>query len=80
MAVIYLGLRAVDQSAWSLNALAAAVSCLVIARPLAVVDPGLVLSVGATAAIIVLATRVGRTRRAASGGARRWRGGGVAGD
>ena len=70
MAVIYLGLRAFDQSAWSLNALAAAVRCLVIARPLAVVDPGLVLSAGATAAIVVLATR----RRAApdrqAGGAR----------
>ncbi len=63
MAVIYLGLRVVDQSAWSLNALAAAVVCLVLARPLAVVDPGLVLSVGATAAIIVLATRVAIDRR-----------------
>jgi competence protein ComEC len=63
MAVIYLGLRVVDQSAWSLNALAAAVVCLVLARPLAVVDPGLVLSVGATAAIIVLATRVATDRR-----------------
>ena len=60
MAVIYLGLRAFDQSAWSLNALAAAVVCLVTVRPLSVVDPGLVLSVGATAAIIVLAARGGR--------------------
>jgi competence protein ComEC len=59
MAVIYLGLRALDQSAWSLNALASAVVVLVVARPLAVVDPGLVLSVGATAAIIVLAGRSG---------------------
>lgn len=58
MAVVYLGLRTCDQSAWSLNALAAAVLCLVVARPLAVVDPGFVLSVGATAAIIVLASRV----------------------
>lgn len=58
MAVVYLGLRTCDQSAWSLNALAAAVLCLVVARPLAVVDPGFVLSVGATAAIIVLTSRV----------------------
>ncbi len=63
MAVIYLGLRALDQSAWSLNALAAAVVGLVVARPLAVVDPGFVLSVGATAAIIVIAARVGSDRR-----------------
>ena len=63
MAVIYLGLRAFDQSAWSLNALAAAVVCLVAVRPLSVVDPGLVLSVGATAAIIVLAARVGERQR-----------------
>ena len=63
MAVIYLGLRVVDQSAWSLNALAAAVVWLVLARPLAMVDPGFVLSVGATAAIIVLATRVGTPSR-----------------
>jgi competence protein ComEC len=65
MAVIYLGLRTLDQSAWSLNALAAAVIGLVAARPLALVDPGFVLSAGATAAIIVLATRVS-TRRQAS--------------
>ncbi|MBK5295662.1 MAG: DNA internalization-related competence protein ComEC/Rec2 [Vicinamibacteria bacterium] len=63
MAVIYLGLRALDQSAWSLNTLAAAVVGLVVARPLAVVDPGFVLSVGATAAIIVIAARVGSDRR-----------------
>jgi len=63
MAVIYLGLRVVDQSAWSLNALAAAALGLVVARPLALVDPGFVLSVGATAAIIVLAARMGSDRR-----------------
>ena len=52
-----------------------------LARPLAVVDPGLVLSVGATAAIIVLAARAGTARgrqRVAAHGA--GRGGGVAGD
>ncbi len=56
-------------------------SCLVIARPLAVVDPGLVLSVGATAAIIVLGRASGRQpagQRVAAHGGRR--GGGVAGD
>ena len=63
MAVIYLGLRAFDQSAWSLNALAAAGLGLVVVKPLALVDPGFVLSVGATAAIIVLAARLGSDRR-----------------
>ncbi len=58
MAVIYLGLRAVDQSAWSVNALSAACAGLLIASPLSIVDPGLLLSAGATAAILVLASRL----------------------
>jgi competence protein ComEC len=58
MAVGYLVLRAVDQSAWSLNALAAAVAALLAVSPLALVDPGFLLSAGATAAIIVLAGRL----------------------
>ena len=70
MAVIYLGLRTLDQSAWSLNALAAAVMGLVAARPLAVVDPGFVLSAGATAAIIVLADTSGQHGRGAPGAGR----------
>ena len=73
MAVIYLGLRTLDQSARSLNALAAAVGLLLAADPLAIVDAGFILSVGATGAIIVLVNRVaGRGRwgpfhRAAAG-------------
>ena len=63
MAVIYLGLRAFDQSAWSLNALAAAALGLIVTRPMALVDAGFVLSVGATAAIVVLAARMGSDRR-----------------
>ncbi len=57
MAVICLGLRSLDQSAWSVNALAAAAGGLLLATPLALVEPGFVLSVGATAAIVVLAPR-----------------------
>jgi competence protein ComEC len=58
MAVGYLVLRSVDQSAWSLNALAAAVAALLVISPLAIVDPGFLLSAGATAAIIALAGRL----------------------
>ena len=58
MAVICLGLRSVDQSAWSVNALAAAAGGLLLATPLALVEPGFILSVGATAAIVVLAPRL----------------------
>jgi competence protein ComEC len=58
MAVGYLVLRSVDQSAWSLNALAAAVAALLVISPLAIVDPGFLLSAGATAAIILLAGRL----------------------
>jgi competence protein ComEC len=73
MAVGYLVLRAVDQSAWSLNALAAAVAALLVLSPLAIVDPGFLLSAGATAAIVVLAGRLaavvpgGGLRRVAAG-------------
>jgi competence protein ComEC len=73
MAVGYLLLRAVDQSAWSLNALAAAAGTLLVVSPLAVVDPGFLLSAGATAAIIALAGRLaaivpgGGLRQAAAG-------------
>jgi competence protein ComEC len=71
MAVIYLGLRAVDQSAWSVNALSAACAGLLAASPLSIVDPGFLLSAGATAAILVLAGRLskppgGRWHRAAA--------------
>jgi competence protein ComEC len=58
MAVVYLGLRCLDQSAWSVNALAATVGVLLLVRPLAVVEAGFILSVGATAAIVLLAGRL----------------------
>ena len=58
MAVGYLVLRSVDQSAWSLNALSVAVGALLVVSPLAIVDPGFLLSAGATAAIIVLGGRL----------------------
>ena len=73
MAVIYLGLRALDQSAWSVNALAAACGGLLAASPLSLLDPGFLLSAGATAAILTVAlrlsamARVGGWRRAAAG-------------
>ena len=69
MAVVYLALRCVGQSAWSLNALAAAAGGLLLVTPLAIVDPGFLLSVGATAAIIVLARRL--SSLVESGGAAR---------
>jgi competence protein ComEC len=58
MAIVYLGLRSLDQSAWSLNALAAAAGGLLVLSPLSIVEPGFVLSVGATAAIIALSGRL----------------------
>jgi competence protein ComEC len=70
MAVVYLVLRCVDQSAWGLNALAAAAGGLLLATPLAIVEPGFILSVSATAAIMVLAGRL--TSRVEPGAAARF--------
>ncbi len=68
MAVIYLGLRAIDQSAWSVNALAAACAGVLVVSPLSIVDPGFLLSAGATAGILIVA---GRLPGASSAGWRR---------
>jgi competence protein ComEC len=58
MAVAVLGLRALDQRAWTVNTLAAAAGLMLVVGPLALVDPGFLLSVGATAAIVLLAQRL----------------------
>jgi competence protein ComEC len=54
MALVYLLLSALDQRAWTLNALAAAAGAMLLARPLSLLDPGFVLSAGATGAIVAL--------------------------
>lgn len=58
MALVYLLLAGFDQRAWTLNALACAAGVMLAARPLSLVDPGFVLSVGATAAIVALTPRL----------------------
>jgi competence protein ComEC len=63
MATIYLGLQARDLRAPPLCALAAAAGVLLVASPLAAVDAGFVLTVGATGAIVALAERGLRVRR-----------------
>jgi competence protein ComEC len=53
MAVVYFAARALDQRSPPLNVLALATACLVVARPLSVVDPAFVLTVGATLSILL---------------------------
>lgn len=54
MAVVYLSGRALDLRGPPMNALVLVAGLLVAARPLAVVDPGLLLTFGASAAIIAV--------------------------
>lgn len=54
MASAYLALRVLDLRVSPLNALAAAATAMLLATPLAVRDPGFLLTVGATAALILL--------------------------
>jgi competence protein ComEC len=53
MAVTYLIARAVDHRSEPLNTLAVVVGCLVATQPLSITDPGFVLTVGATLAILL---------------------------
>jgi competence protein ComEC len=53
MAVLYFAARALDQRSPPLNVLALATACLVVARPLSVVDPAFALTVGATLSILL---------------------------
>ncbi|MCC7033021.1 MAG: DNA internalization-related competence protein ComEC/Rec2 [Acidobacteria bacterium] len=66
MAVIYLGLRLVDQRTAPINALAVGASAMLLANPLDLVNAGFWLTYGATAALIAVAARWPPPR------ARRW--------
>jgi competence protein ComEC len=52
MAVVYLGALLLDQRTSAASALAVAASLILVANPLALVDPGFVLTFGATIAIV----------------------------
>jgi competence protein ComEC len=56
--MVYLAARAVDQRGTALNALGVAAAGAAVAAPLTVLDPGFVLSFGATLGIVIAATRV----------------------
>ena len=56
--MVYLAARAVDHRGVALNALAVAGACAAVAAPLTVLDPGFVLSFGATLGIVTTAARV----------------------
>jgi competence protein ComEC len=56
--MVYLAARASDHRGTALNALAVAGACAAVAAPLTVLDPGFVLSFGATFAIVTAAARV----------------------
>jgi competence protein ComEC len=62
MAVLYFGARALDQRSPPLNAVAVVAAVLVVANPLAVVDPAFLLTFGATVAILVVAPRLDISR------------------
>jgi len=72
MAALYFAARAIDHRSPPLNALAVTAALLVLADPLAVTDPAFVLTLGATAAILVVVPVTyrpalpGRPRRAQS--------------
>ena len=57
MAVIYLGLRLVDQRTAPINAVAVGASVMLLANPLELVNAGFWLTFGATAALIAAAAR-----------------------
>ena len=56
--MIYLAARVLDQRGTALNALAVAAAFAAVASPPTVVDPGFVLSFGATVAIVIAASRL----------------------
>jgi competence protein ComEC len=59
MAVLYFGARAIDLRGPPVNALLMVAGVLVAVRPLAVADPGLLLTCGATAGILLCILRIG---------------------
>lgn len=73
--VIYLAARAVDHRGSALNALGVAAAISAIASPLTVLDPGFVLSFGATVAIVIGASRLVPSfpRERPGGRVRTWR-------
>jgi competence protein ComEC len=73
--VVYLAARAVDHRGSALNALGVAASVAAIASPLTVLDPGFVLSFGATVAIVTGASRLvpAFPREHSGGRVRKWR-------
>jgi len=73
--VVYLGARAVDHRGSVLNALGVAAAISAIASPMTVLDPGFVLSFGATVAIVTSASRLVPSfpRDRSPGRARTWR-------
>ncbi len=58
MAAIYLSLRMIDQRTAPLHAMALTAAAVLIASPLSIADVGFWLTFGATAAIVVGASRV----------------------
>jgi competence protein ComEC len=73
--VVYLGARAVDHRGSALNALGVAAAIAATAAPLTVLDPGFVLSFGATVAIVTSASRLAPSfhRERSEGPVRTWR-------
>jgi competence protein ComEC len=61
--IIYLAARLLDHRGPALNALAVAAAIAAASAPLSILDPGFVLSYGATAAIVVAVTHVTPRRR-----------------
>jgi competence protein ComEC len=58
MAVVYLGLRIIDQRTAPLHAMSVTIVALLIASPLSIADVGLWLTFGATAAIVAAASLI----------------------
>jgi competence protein ComEC len=63
MAAVYFAARAIDLRGPPINALALVVAVLVAVQPLAVADPAFLLTCGATAAIILVASAMSATPR-----------------
>src|SRR4029079_8729756 len=60
--IVYLAGRATDHRGAALNAVWVAASIAAVSAPLTLLDPGFILSFGATLAIVIGATRVARRR------------------
>jgi competence protein ComEC len=73
--VVYLAARAADHRGTALNAIAVAAAFASVTTPLGVLDPGFVLSFGATFAIVIAAARIapGHARRRDDLRSPRWR-------